>query len=52
MNNKELEIYIHKVDAYRRQCAYKNQFEVAGLLREVLEFLQKWQKEEGVIDVK
>ena len=44
MKNKELGMYIEKVDTYRRQCAYRNQFEVAGLLRDVLEFLKRWQK--------
>ena len=47
MCNKELEAYIYRVDEYYRQCAYNGQFAVAGLLREVLEFLKKWQKEEG-----
>ena len=44
MFNKELERYIDKVGAYYRQCTYHNQFEVAGLLREVLDFLKRWQK--------
>ena len=45
MKNKELEMYIEKVDTYRRQCAYNNQFKTAALLREVLEFLKELNKE-------
>ena len=50
MCNKELEAYINRVNEYYHQCAYNNQFEAAGMLREVLEFLKKWQKEEGITD--
>ena len=52
MCNKELEAYINRVNEYYHQCAYNNQFEAAGMLREVLEFLRKWQKEEGAINDK
>ena len=45
MAKTELEIYIDKVDSYRRQCAYDNQFKIAALLHDVLEFLKKLNEE-------